>query len=169
MNLANSFLAVLLFTFFAQECVAQGDYSFFIGAGYRFVRCNAVDTVIEDSTGSVVFSPMNYSGIGPITYYSFNDGMLVLKNAGREIRNSNVYEKPDFSQTFYFTISGGEVSGPFSKVAAVEKLNIDSLDNLEWRRPRPLAPLVIVVGILVIGLGGICLIYVWWFLPRKKS
>jgi len=169
MNLASSFLAILLFAFSSQECVGQGDYSFNIGGGYRFVSCNAVETVITDPSESIVFNPRDFQGIGPITRYSFYDGMLILKTAGREIRNSNVYEKPDFSQTFYFTISSGEVSGPFSKTAAVENLNIDSLEDLEWRRPRPLAPVVIAVGILVIGLGGICLIYVWWFLPAKKS
>ena len=140
---------------------AQGDYSLSLGKGYRFVRCNSVETVIEDSSGAIVFSPMDYQGIGPITHYCFTDNLLILKTAGREIRNSAVFEKPDFDKTYYFSIpSMGKVSGPFSKSDVERHLNLESVDVLPWKKPRITLPFVLGGGVLGIMVLGIAFLFV---------
>ena len=94
---------------------AQGVNSFHIAGSYEFVRCNSVETVITAAGGSIIFSPLDYDGIGPIRAYADDSGYLILRTVGRENR-PEALEGPIENQTWYFTIdrSTDIVEGPFS-------------------------------------------------------
>lgn len=168
-TIVRFFISLLVLMSINSVCRAQGDYSLSLGKGYRFVRCNPVDTVVEDSSGRIVFSPMDYQGIGPITHYSFIDGTLVIQTAGREIRNSDFYEKPDFGKTYYFAILiSSKASGPFSRTELEEQFSIQSIRELDWKRPRRMTPFVFGVGLFAIFAFAIVLASVIVMQQRRR-
>jgi len=151
-------------------CVAQSDYELSLGNGFRMVRCNPVETVVEDYSGAIVFSPMDYEGVGPITHYANNEGVLILRTAGREIINSAVYEKPLFDIEFFFVVRGsGKISGPLTGLSDAADFDGLRISSLEWKRTRRLSPVLVSIAILLffVALAALTCGVIW--LTRGKQ
>ena len=140
---------------FTNICFAQGDYRFSVNGRYDFVRCNSVETVIARKAGGIVFSPLDYSGIGPVRFFAENDRYLFLKTVGRKRysdRPENDFEGADSTKQFLFILdqSSEQVVGPLS-VSEFEDRTSQQVSDLDWKRPRPIWPLFI-RGLATIGL-----------------
>ena len=160
-------LIFILICLLPRTATAQGDYSFHIAGSYEFVRCNSVETVITAAGGSIIFSPLDYEGIGPIRAYADDSGYLILRTVGRENRPV-AFERPIENQTWYFTIdrSTDIAEGPFSPEIFAADARFSS--NLAWSSSRhPLGHVYLAI-IAVIGLVGLALAtaFVWFVFSR---
>jgi hypothetical protein len=140
MKRITAIFAVLLS---ASACFASGwsDFTLDIGDGYTVVRCNSLDVCIGKAGHSLILSPGDYDGVGPVVRYISTPDYILTNNLGRKPRNlfeGDTFEDVDPSKECFFVIAKAtdEVHGPFSANEFSGQPEVAGLGRLDWKTPR---------------------------------
>ena len=128
---------VLLLTTGTSSCIASGwnDFVRDIGDGYVIFKFNSYDVGVGTGKAnvctSIILSPTNYYGIGPVVAYITTDKLILTKNIGANKHNL------DTEKEFYFIIfkADNHVTGPLSKTEFDHHPSIAALGQLKWKKP----------------------------------
>jgi hypothetical protein len=112
-----------------------------------------VETTISRKAGGVVFSPLDYPGIGPVRFFAENQKYLFLRTVGRKRHSDRPevnFESADPTREFFFILdqSDEQVLGPLS-ASEFETRITQLVSDLNWKRPRPFWP-VLVLGLVAV-------------------
>ena len=159
-------IATLVTCTVASTCFA-GDYSYSIGR-YEYVRCNGMETLICDSSGSIVFSPLDFAETGPVFRYAYTPKHLVLNTYSRAKTDGNellaTVDRKNH-KIFLVDLSDNAVTGPHT-TEAFSRLSSVPLGSLRWKTTiYPILPQLIVLATIPIALIAGCT----WFIIRWRS
>lgn len=145
---------------------AQGflDYERGIGDGYRIFRANSMEVCIADSKNSVLVSPMEHPGVGPVVAYATTRELILTRNTGRKPRNrfpGDSLQMEDPTQTYHFIVRKGsnQVIGPLTPTAFEQHALVQPLGRIRWEKPgNPLFVWVFAVAgasllAIIVGVG----------------
>ena len=139
-------VAVLVWCVVPIAASAQGwhDYTRDIGDGYFLFRNNSFDIGIALRNGvlnSVLISPDNFSGIGPLCGYCVTDSLIFVQTYGsrpRRLFDGDTYLEVDPSKQFYFIVEKGtsRVTGPLSRRAFEGHDSVKEHVPILWEAPK---------------------------------
>ena len=136
---------------------ALADFDMTIGGGYGYVHCNSMDTVITKAYSStVIFSPRDYAGVGPIKAYSSTQSYIFLRTTGRKNRSlfdGDTFENVDNAKTFYFVIDKADDStaGPLTKTEFDGSDAVINAGQIAWQTPRhPMLKYIFAIFLLLL-------------------
>ena len=159
-------IATLVTCTVASTCFA-GDYSYSIGP-YEYVRCNGMETLICDSLGSIVFSPLDFPETGPVFRYAYTPQHLVLNTYSRAKTNDDgLLAKVDRKnhKIFLVDLSDDSVTGPHT-IEALSQLSSVPHESLRWKTTiYPILPQLIALATIPLALIAACT----WFIIRWRT
>lgn len=136
-------LALIVLLLMSSCCFATGwhDYRLDIGDGYIIFRANALDVGLSKRGGSIIVSPTDYDGVGPIVSYANKEKFVFTRNIGTKDRHlvaGDPFQDLDHTNEFYFIVSkeDDEVIGPLSETDFVNHPNVLSVNAIDWHVPK---------------------------------
>ncbi len=143
--------------------------------GFEFVRCNSVDTVVcPPGSSTVIFSPYDFDGVGPIREFATTNKYVFLRNAGRKTRNlfaGDEFQEVDASRHYYFIISTGDYSkiGPLTQAEFTNHQVVRSTGSLNWKSPvNPVRYFVLAVLGSCLSIPAILIAIIIWRLRKSR-
>ncbi len=117
------------------------DYELKIDPEYRIVRCNTLEVCLgRTNGGSLIYSPSQFAGTGPIVQYNVTPTHVFLHTLGRSPRNlfaGDTFENVDSTAEYFFILDKAtdNLMGPMTAQEFSFHSLVKESDGMTWKVP----------------------------------